>query len=77
MELAGVPAGTVEELPRAARTAGLEVVEADGFFVTANPELGFGLHAATMAATRDRAAHSGIAVGLALAAEPADVLVSL
>jgi SAM-dependent methyltransferase len=40
MELAGVPRGTVDGLPRSARAAGLEVVEANGFFLTVDPELG-------------------------------------
>jgi SAM-dependent methyltransferase len=62
IELAGVAAGTVEGLPRAARAAGLEVAGTDGFFVTVDPELGFGLHAGTMAAARERVAHSGISV---------------
>jgi SAM-dependent methyltransferase len=61
MELAGVPRGTVDGLPRSARAAGLEVVEANGFFLAVHPELGFELHAATLAAARERAARSGIA----------------
>jgi SAM-dependent methyltransferase len=60
MELVGVPRGTVDGLPRSARAAGLEVVEANGFFLTVDPELGFELHAATLAAARERAAKSGI-----------------
>ena len=60
MELAGVPRGTVDGLPRSARAAGLEVVEANGFFITLDPELGFELHAGTLAAARERAAKSGI-----------------
>jgi SAM-dependent methyltransferase len=61
VELAGVPRGIVEGLPRSARAAGLEVVEANGFFLTVDPELGFELHAATLSAARDRAVKSGIA----------------
>lgn len=61
MELGGVPRGTVDGLPRSARAAGLEVVEADGFFVTRDPKLGFELHAGTLAAARERAVKSGIA----------------
>jgi SAM-dependent methyltransferase len=60
MELAGVPRGTVDGLPRSAPAAGLEV-EADGFFHTLDPELGFELHAGTLAAARERAAKLGIA----------------
>jgi SAM-dependent methyltransferase len=69
MELAGVPRGAVEGLARSACAAGLEVVEASGFFGTADPELGFGLHAGTMAAARERA------IALGIAAEKIDDLV--
>ena len=61
MEFAGVPHGAIEDLPRSARAAGLEVVEADGFFCTQDPELGFGIHAGTLAAARERALKAGIA----------------
>ena len=60
MEFAGVPHGAIEDLPRSARAAGLEVVEADGFFCTQDPELGFGIHAGTLAAARERALKAGI-----------------
>ena len=63
MDLAGAPSGSVEGLPRAARAAGLEVVEANGCFTTLDPERGFELHAATLAVARERAAQSGIAAG--------------
>jgi hypothetical protein len=59
----GVPRDSVEGLVRSARAAGLEVVEANGSFVTADPELGFDLHAITIASARDRAIASGIATG--------------
>ena len=61
MERAGVPRGTVERLPRSARAAGLDVVEADGFFATQDPELGFEIHAGSLAAARGtpRNAHRG------------------
>ena len=36
-------------LPRSARAAGLEIAEADGFFATQDPELGFEIHASTLA----------------------------
>jgi ubiquinone/menaquinone biosynthesis C-methylase UbiE len=58
---AGVPRGAVEDLPGSARAAGLEVVEADGFFVTLDPEPGFEIHAGTVAAARERAVKAGIA----------------
>ena len=61
MERAGVPRGTVERLPRSAREAGLDVVEADGFFATQDPELGFEIHAGSLAAARERAIKAGIA----------------
>jgi SAM-dependent methyltransferase len=61
MQRAGLPAQTVEELPRSARAAGLDVVAARGFFLlTDPPELGFELHAATAAAYRDRATALGV-----------------
>jgi len=63
MEQAGVPRGAVESLPHSARAAGLEVVEAGGFFLLAEPELGFELHASTLAAARARAINAGIAAG--------------
>ena len=63
MDMAGAPRGNVEGLERAARAAGLEVAEANGNFRTLDPELGFELHAATLAAARERAAQSGIAAG--------------
>jgi SAM-dependent methyltransferase len=60
MEIAGAPRGSVEGLERAAQAAGLEVVEANGHFTTLAPELGFEIHAATLAAARERAVQSGI-----------------
>jgi len=56
-----VPRGTVERLPRAALEAGLDVVQADGFFATQEPELGFEIHAGTLAAARGHAVKAGIA----------------
>lgn len=61
MDMAGAPRGIVEGLGRAARAAGLEVAGADGFFTTLDPMLGFELHAATLAAARERAVKSGVA----------------
>ena len=63
MYMAGARRGSVEGLKRAARAAGLEVAEADGNFRTLDPDLGFELHAASLAAVRDRAVRLGIAAG--------------
>jgi len=61
MGRAGLPRGTVEGLPASARQAGLEVARVEGFFTTLGPELGFELHASTLAAVRERAVGTGIA----------------
>jgi SAM-dependent methyltransferase len=61
LEQAGVPRGTVESLPRAARAAGLEAASADGFFILGEPELGFEIHASTLAAFKQAAVQCGIA----------------
>jgi ubiquinone/menaquinone biosynthesis C-methylase UbiE len=61
LEQVGVPRGTVESLPRAARTAGLEVASADGFFILGEPELSFEIHASTLAASKEAAVQFGIA----------------
>ncbi len=63
MERAGVPQRSVDDLPRAARDAGLEVDGVEGFFQVAEPEVGFEIHAATLAAARSRAVQSGFATG--------------
>ena len=60
MEFAGVPPGAIEGLPRSAREAGLDVAEADGFFCTQDPEMGFEIHAGSLAAARERALTAGI-----------------
>jgi SAM-dependent methyltransferase len=57
----GVPDFAVADLPQAARAAGLEVLEIDGFFNLIEPDQGFGLHAGTLAAMRDRAVQLGVA----------------
>jgi SAM-dependent methyltransferase len=57
----GVPDFAVADLPQAARAAGLEVLEIDGFFKLIEPDQGFGLHAGTLAAMRDRAVRLGVA----------------
>ena len=59
----GVPPGAVDGLATSARTAGLDVVAADGSFGLIDPDLGFELHAATLLAARERAVASGIATG--------------
>ena len=40
---------------------GLEIAEADGFFATQDPELGFEIHASTLAAVKERAVKAGFA----------------
>jgi SAM-dependent methyltransferase len=59
----GAPADAVEDLPRSAAAAGLEVVRTGGFFNVDRPDLGFGLHAGTLAAARDPATAAGLAAG--------------
>jgi ubiquinone/menaquinone biosynthesis C-methylase UbiE len=59
----GASHDAVDGLAESARAAGLEVVAADGSFSVMDPELGFGLHAATLLAARERAVASGIASG--------------
>lgn len=59
----GVPAHAVDDLPRSAQAAGLEVVATQGFFNLLPPEVGFGLHAQTTVAMRDRALQLGVATG--------------
>jgi hypothetical protein len=61
LERAGVPPRLVEDLPRYAREAGFEVAGASGYFSSLDPELGFELHATTIAAARERATQSGVA----------------
>lgn len=63
LDRAGVPPWVVEDLPRSARQVGLEVAGMDGCFLTMDPELGFELHAASLAALRERAVRLGIASG--------------
>jgi SAM-dependent methyltransferase len=57
----GVPHNVIDDLPRSARAAGLEIVATSGSFATTDPGLGFGLHAGTLAAARERAIRSGAA----------------
>jgi hypothetical protein len=56
-----VPRGAVESLPSVARAAGLETASADGFFILGEPELGFEIHASTLAASRQVAVKAGLA----------------
>jgi SAM-dependent methyltransferase len=67
----GVPPGAVESLPQLARAAGLEVVAVNGSFAAMDPDVGFDLHADTLAAARDRGVASGAWTG-----EQVDALVS-
>ena len=50
-------------LAHRARDAGLEIVETSGFFQVIPPELGFDVHASTIAAAKSRAIQSGVASG--------------
>jgi len=59
----GVPPGAVDGLAGSAREAGLDVVAVEGSFGIIHPELGFGLHASTLLAAKERAVASGIATG--------------
>ena len=61
LERAGVPQGAVGDLPRYGQEAGFEVVDVNGYFTTLDPEVGFELHASTVAAVRERAIQSGVA----------------
>jgi ubiquinone/menaquinone biosynthesis C-methylase UbiE len=63
LERAGVPSGSVEDLPRSAREAGFEVAGISGYFGTMDPELGFELHASSLAAVRDRGTQLGVVAG--------------
>ena len=59
IESAGVPHNNIDGLPACARAAGFDVINQSGFFTTVTPELGFDLHASTLAAAKDRAVQSG------------------
>lgn len=61
LDRAGVPPWAVEDLPQSARQAGLEVAGTNGWFLTMDPEVGFELHAASLAAIRERATRLGVA----------------
>ena len=55
-----VPAGAVEDLPRSARQAGLEVTAMRGLFLVEDPALMFEIYAATLEAVRERGIQLGI-----------------
>ena len=59
----GVPANSVERLPESAAAADLEVVRVDGSFAVSTPDRAFGIHAATLAAARERATAAGLVSG--------------
>jgi ubiquinone/menaquinone biosynthesis C-methylase UbiE len=59
---AGGEPEAVEHLPQAALAAGLEIEEFSGFFTSLGSEVGFDLHAASMAAARVRAEGTGVPV---------------
>jgi SAM-dependent methyltransferase len=61
VERLGASEGSVDALARRARDLGLDVVETSGFFQVIPPELGFDVHASTMAASKGRAIQSGVA----------------
>jgi SAM-dependent methyltransferase len=56
----GVPGHSVEQLPKSAAAAGLEVVRIDGSFSVGRPDRMFPIHAATIAAARERATAAGL-----------------
>ena len=70
-QVVGVPHDAVDSLPRLGRAAGLEVVAVNGSFGTMDAEVGFDLHADTLAAGRERGVASG-----RWTAEQVDVLVN-
>jgi SAM-dependent methyltransferase len=61
LERLGARQGCVDELPRLASDASLEVVETSGFFQVLAPAVGFDLHASTIAAAKSRVIESGVA----------------
>ena len=63
VERLGAPPGAADVLAQQARDSGLEVVETSGFFQVIPPELGFDVHASTIAAAKSRAVESGVASG--------------
>src|ERR1700750_2162241 len=60
LQRAGVPPGAVEDLPRSAQEAGFKVSGMSGTFWVMDPELGFEIHASTVAAARERAIQAGL-----------------
>jgi hypothetical protein len=63
---ADVPPSVVEDLPRTARAAGFEVVNANGWFAVIEPRAGFEFYAASLAAVKERAVQVGVATAQAI-----------
>jgi SAM-dependent methyltransferase len=62
MEASGIPSFSVETLPSAAHSAGLEVVHADGYYrVALDATRSLDLHRTTLAASKDRIVAAGVA----------------
>jgi SAM-dependent methyltransferase len=61
VERAGTPHGAVEDLPRSARAAGLEVVAMNGFFGVVPAQIGLEIAMANLAVVRERAVSAGVA----------------
>lgn len=59
----GAPAQAIEQLPRSAAAAGLQVVRTDGSVIIDDTGQGFAIHAGSLAAARERATAAGLAVG--------------
>jgi SAM-dependent methyltransferase len=68
LQRTGVAPGTVDNLPRSARDAGLEVIGINGCFRVMDPQLGFDIHAGTLVAARERA------IGIGISADEVDEL---
>ena len=60
LQRTGTSPATVENLPQSAREAGLEVVGINGWFRVMDAQLGFDIHAGTLAAVRERAIQFGV-----------------
>jgi SAM-dependent methyltransferase len=74
MEASGIPSFSVEELPRSANAAGLEVVDVDGYYrARLDAVRSLDLHMSTLAATRERI----VAAGVATDAEVDDLLAEI
>ncbi len=60
LQRTGTSPDAVENLPQSAREAGLEVVGINGCFRVMDAQLGFDIHAGTLAAVRERAMQFGV-----------------